>query len=209
MRLIIFSLLESWYVASKPVWGLPLYKIRRSVLTSSLKLSVLCERRDQDSYFWLAHCESWLQVSLRQSCRLVGMVAPRSRRLLYKSILLLVFGLIMWKGMNGVDSLGSNQECMISYKNSHSRVSQCVASIRKLGNRRSSEGLRSFKPSKGTYLFILIILAGNIGMNPGPGFQCGLCKKYCKAWIDSMNVMNAKTLPRLMLKTWWRRTLKN
>ena len=27
-------------------------------------------------YFWLAHCESWLQVSLKQSCRLVGMVAP-------------------------------------------------------------------------------------------------------------------------------------
>ena len=28
--------------------------------------------------FYFAHCESWLQVSLRQSCRLVGMVAPRS-----------------------------------------------------------------------------------------------------------------------------------
>ena len=46
-----------------------------------------------------------------------------------------------------------------------------VACIRKLGNRRSSEGLRSFKPSK----------AGDIEMNPGPRFQCGLCKKYCKA----------------------------
>ena len=56
-------------------------------------------------------------------------------------------------------------------------VSQCLASIRKLGNRRSSEGL----PSKGTNLFILIILAGDIEMNPGPRFQCGLCKKYCKA----------------------------
>ena len=59
--------------------------------------------------------------------------------------------------------------------------SQCLASIRKLGNRRSSEGLRSFKPSKGKNLFILIILAGDIEMNPGPRFQCGLCKKYCKA----------------------------
>ena len=83
--------------------------------------------------------------------------------------------------MNGVDSLGSNQECKIGYIHSHSRVSQCLASIRKLGNRRSSEGLRSFKPSKGTNLFILIILAGDIEMNPGPRFQCGLCKKYCKA----------------------------
>ena len=77
--------------------------------------------------------------------------------------------------------LGSNQECRIGYKHSHNRVSQCLASIRKLGNRRSSEGLRSFKPSKGTNLFILIILAGDIEMNPGPRFQCGLCKKYCKA----------------------------
>ena len=83
--------------------------------------------------------------------------------------------------MNGVDSLGSNQECRMGYKHSHSRVSQCLASIRKLGNRRSSEGLRSFKPSKETNLFILIILAGDIEMNPGPRFQCGLCKKYCKA----------------------------
>ena len=57
--------------------------------------------------------------------------------------------------MNGVDSLGSNQECRIGYRHSHSRVSQCLASIRKPGNRRSSAGLRSFKPSKGTNLFIL------------------------------------------------------
>ena len=86
--------------------------------------------------------------------------------------------------MNGVDSLGSNQECKIAwigYINSHSRVSLCWASIRKPGNRSSSEGLRSFKPSKGTNLFILIILAGDIEMNPGPRIQCRLCKKYCKA----------------------------
>ena len=83
--------------------------------------------------------------------------------------------------MNGVDSLGSNQECRISLKNSHSRVSQYLASIRKLGNRRSSEGLRSFKPSKGIHLFILIILVEDIELNPGPRFQGGLCKKYCKA----------------------------
>ena len=72
--------------------------------------------------------------------------------------------------MNGVDSLCLNQECRIGYKNSDSRVSQYLASIRKLGNRRSSERLRRFKPSKGTNLFILIILAGDIEMNPGPRF---------------------------------------
>ena len=83
--------------------------------------------------------------------------------------------------MDGADSFGSNQECRIGYTHSHSRVSQCLASIRKLGIRRSSEGLRSLKPSKRTNLFILIILAGDIEMNPGPRFQCGLCKKHCKA----------------------------
>ena len=102
-------------------------------------------------------------------------------RLLCRSVFLLFFALILWKWMTGVDSLGSNQECRIGYKHSHSRVTQCLASIRKLGNRRSSEGLRSFKPTKGTNLFILIILAGDIEMNTGPRFQCGLCKKYCKA----------------------------
>ena len=39
-----FYFLESWYVASKPVCGLTSYKLKSSVLTSSLKLSVLCER---------------------------------------------------------------------------------------------------------------------------------------------------------------------
>ena len=43
-RLIILSLLDiALYVASKPVCGLTLYKLRSSVLTGSLKLPVLCE----------------------------------------------------------------------------------------------------------------------------------------------------------------------
>ena len=43
-RLIILSLLDiALYVASKPMCGLTLYKLRSSVLTGSLKLSVLCE----------------------------------------------------------------------------------------------------------------------------------------------------------------------
>ena len=51
----------------------------------------------------------------------------------------------------------------------------------KLGNNRRSEGLCSFKPSRGTNLLVLIILAGDIEMNPGPRYQCRQCKKYCKA----------------------------
>ena len=46
-----------------------------------------------------------------------------------------------------------------------------LAYSRKLGNRRISDGLRSFKPSRGTNLLVLIILAGDIEMNPSPK-QC-------------------------------------
>ena len=83
--------------------------------------------------------------------------------------------------MNGVEYTDSNQECKIGYKNFTNGVFQCLAYTRKLGNRRSSEGLRSFKPANGTNLISLLILAGDIEMNPGPRFQCRLCKKYCKA----------------------------
>ena len=53
-----------------------------------------------------------------------------------------------------------------------------------LGNLEIAEVLRDYvasNPQRKTNLFILIILAGDIEMNPGPRFQCGLCKKYCKA----------------------------
>ena len=112
---------------------------------------------------------------------IVGMVVPRSHVGCSTNRFCFWFLDSFRKLMNGVDSLGSNQECRIGYKHSHSRVSLRLASIRKLRNRRRSEGLHSFKPSKGTNLFILLILAGDTEMNPGPRFQCGLCKKYCKA----------------------------
>ena len=76
--------------------------------------------------------------------------------------------------MNGVESTVSNQECKIGFKKLTNGVSQCLAYTRKLG---SSEGLRSFKSSIGTNLNTLLILAGDIEMNPGPKFQCRLCKK--------------------------------
>ena len=55
--------------------------------------------------------------------------------------------------MNGVDSLGSNQKCRIGYKNSHNCVSQCLASIRKLGNHRSSAELRTLNGNKFVYSY--------------------------------------------------------
>ena len=103
--------------------------------------------------------------------------------------------------MNGVDSFGSNQECRISYKHSHSRVSQCLASIRKLGSRRSSEGPRSFKPSKGTNLFILIILAGDIEITQILGFNVAYAKSTVRHRIDSLNVRNAKNASTLHAQT--------
>ena len=69
-------------------------------------------------------------------------------------------------------SLDSNQECDIGFGNSPGSLFHFVAYTRKLGNRRSSEGIRSFKPSTGTDLLVLLILAGDIEMNPGPRSQC-------------------------------------
>ena len=103
--------------------------------------------------------------------------------LLYRLALILAFGLCVWKWTSSVTTctLDPNQSCSIGFDDSASGIAQSLACTRKLGKCRSSEGLRSFNPSKGTNLLILIILAGDIEMNPGPRPQCRLCKKYCKA----------------------------
>ena len=104
-----------------------------------------------------------------------------SARLLYRLALVLVLGLIVWKWVNLEHSIYSNQECSIGFGNSPGSLSHFLAYSRKLGIRRSSETqcLRSFKPSRGTNLLVLIILAGDIEMNPGPRYQCRQSKKYC------------------------------
>ena len=83
-------------------------------------------------------------------------------RLLCKSVFLLVFGLILWKRMNGVDSLGSNQECRIGYKHSHSRVSQCLASIRNL---EIAEVLRDYVASNLQRKQICLFLSSWLGIS--------------------------------------------
>ena len=132
-------------------------------------------------------CEPWLQVlwenQIKRSCRLVGMVAPRSH-VGYSTNPLYVWFLDSFFGngwMERIPATDSNQECKIGYNNFTNGISQCLANTRKLGNRKSSEGLRSFKPSNGTNLITLFILAGDIEMNQGPKFQWRLCEKYCKA----------------------------
>ena len=80
------------------------------------------------------------------------------------------------------NKLSSFKDLRLVTKNFTNGVSQCLAYTRKLGNRRSSEGLRSFRPSNGINLINLLILAWDVEMNPGARFQCRLCKKkYCKA----------------------------
>ena len=101
--------------------------------------------------------------------------------LLYRLTLMLVFGLCVWKWTSSVTTPDPNQSCTIGFDGSASGTAQSLACTRKLGKCRSSEGLCSFNPSKVTNLLILIILAGDIEMNPGPRSQCRLCKKYCKA----------------------------
>ena len=101
--------------------------------------------------------------------------------LLYRLALMLVIGFCVWKWASSVITLDPNQNCSIGFDGSASGIAQSLACTRKLRKCRSSEGLRSFNPSKGTNLLILIILAGDIEMNPGPRSLCRLYKIYCKA----------------------------
>ena len=118
---------------------------------------------------------------------------PQARaRLLYRLAFALVLGFIIWIWLNSVHSLDSNQECCIGFGYTSGSVPHFLAYSRKLRNHRSSEGLHSFKPSRGNNLHVLIILAGDIEMNPGPKTECRLCKKYCKATDKYINCEECK-----------------
>ena len=93
-----------------------------------------------------------------------------------------------------MESADSNQECKIGHKNVTNGVSQCLACTRKLGNRRSYEGINSFKPSNGTNLITLLILARDIEMNSGPqGFNAAFAKNIARHQITSSNARNVKS----------------
>ena len=59
---------------------------------------------------------------------------------------------------------------MKSLKSCDNGLTQCLASVRKLGNHMSSEGLRNFGSSHGTNLAVLLMLAGDTKINPCPRF---------------------------------------
>ena len=74
-------------------------------------------------------------------------------------------------------TLDPNQKSSIGFDGSASGIAQSLACTRKLGKCRSSEGLRSFNPSKGKKL----AHSHHFGWGPGPRSQCRHCHKYCKA----------------------------
>ena len=102
---------------------------------------------------------------------LVCCFRPRACQLLYSLALLFVFSLCILRWTKTSVELDSNPDCKVGLKNSVDGITQSLACTSKIGNRRGSKGLRSFNPSKGTNLLILIILAGDIEMNPGPHVQ--------------------------------------
>ena len=73
-----------------------------------------------------------------------NLIHPNARSFIY---LLLVFGLILWKWMNGMDSLCSNQECRIGYKNSHKAEYLSAWQVHVLRNLEIAEVLRDYVAS--------------------------------------------------------------
>ena len=69
---------------------------------------------------------------------------PKSCPLLLRLALFLVFGLCVWKWTTSGDILNANQDCSIGFGKSVGGIAQSLAFTRKIGNRRGSEGLRSF-----------------------------------------------------------------
>ena len=83
-------------------------------------------------------------------------------RLLYKSGLLLVFGLILWEWMNGVDSLGSNQECRIGHKNP---TAEYVSAKQVLGYLEIADVLRDYVASNHQREQICLFLSSWLGIS--------------------------------------------
>ena len=66
---------------------------------------------------------------------------------------------------------------MKSHNSCGNGLTQYLASVRKPGNRRSSGGLRTFSPSYGTNLAVLLILAGDT-----EGFAKSTAKHQIRWW---------------------------
>ena len=70
-----------------------------------------------------------------------------------------VIGFILWKYVNGSDSLDPNLDCKVGCKVFADGSSHCFASVRKLGNHRSSESAIVLKLHSASSEFETILLA--------------------------------------------------
>ena len=123
-------------------------------------------------------------------------------QLLYKSVMLLVFGLILWKWMNGVDSLGSNQKCRIVVTNIP--TAEYLSAWQVLGRLEIAEILRDYVASNHQREQIYFFLSSWLGISKWtqvPGFNMAYAKSTVRHRIDSLNVRNAKNAPTLHAQT--------
>ena len=122
-------------------------------------------------------------------------------RLLYKSVLLWVFGLILWKWMNGVDSLGSNQGCRIVYKHPSAEY---LNAWQVLGDLEIAEVLRDYVASNPQKEQICLFLSSWLGISKWtqvPGFNVAYAISTVRHRIDFLNVRNAKNASTLHAQT--------
>ena len=98
----------------------------------------------------------------------------------YMSALFLALGYCFWKWINSTCSLDPNHDCNVGTEKTSGNIFQLFAYLRKLGNRRGSEGLHNFKPSKRTNLLTSISWLETMKLTQSPGS----CFGYAKNTVD-------------------------
>ena len=81
-------------------------------------------------------------------------------------------------------------------------TAEYLSAWQELGNLEIAEVLRDYVASSPKREQICLFLLSWLEMNPGPRFQCGLCKKSTvRHGIDFLNVRNAKNASMLHAQT--------
>ena len=135
---------------------------------------------------------------LRKSYRLVGTVAPGH----LSATLQIGFSFGFWTHsleMDGVDPLGSNQECRIGFK-----TAEYLSAWQVLGNLEIAEVLRDYVASDPQRGHICLFLSSWLGISKWTqvtGFNVAYAKSTVRHRIDSLNVRNAKNASTLYAQT--------
>ena len=155
-----------------------------------------------DSYFWLAHYESWLQVSLKQSCRLVGMAAPRSHVGCSTNRFCFWFldsffgnGWMEWILLVQTGNVGLVTNIP---------TAEYLSAWQVLGNLVIAEVLRDYIASNHQREQICLFLSSWLGISKWTqvqGFNVAYAKSTIRHRIDSLNVRNAKNASTLHAQT--------